>query len=105
MHGMSGTQDARLEAQRTIKRAELTAYLCLPRKAIGPTMVHVGNKRVIDVLCCGEMKCIGSKAHDADLWITVWDKLNDFRAKDTWIKVEHVKARRTEKGKAANVTL
>ena len=51
------------------------------------------------------MKCIGSKAHDADLWIAVWDKLNNFRAKDIWIEVEHVKARRTEKGKAASVTL
>ena len=32
-------------------------------------------------------------------------KLNNFRAKDVWNEVEHVKSRRTEKGKAANVAL
>ena len=52
MHGMSGTQDAKLEAQRTIKRAELTAYLCLARKAIGPTMVHVDGSS----MCCAAEK-------------------------------------------------
>ena len=40
---MYGTLDAELEVQRTIKRAELIAFLCLLRKAIGPTMVHVDN--------------------------------------------------------------
>ena len=41
VHGVYGTLDVELEVQRTIKRAELTAFLCLSRKAIGPTMVHV----------------------------------------------------------------
>ena len=41
MHGMHGTLVAGLEVQRTIKRTELTAFLCLLRKAFGPTMVHV----------------------------------------------------------------
>ena len=34
--------------QRTINRAELTAFLCLPRKVIGPIKVHVDNKGIID---------------------------------------------------------
>ena len=38
----SGTMDAELEVQRTIKRAELTAFLCLPKKVVGPVHVHVG---------------------------------------------------------------
>ena len=71
MHGMYGTLDAVLEVQRTIKRAELAAFLGLFRTAIGPTMVHVDNKSVVDGLWRGEMKCIGPKAKDADLWIAI----------------------------------
>ena len=73
MHGMYGTLDAELEVQRTIKRAELTAFLCLPRKAVGPTMVHVDNKGIIQGLWRGETRCIGSRAKDADLWILIWE--------------------------------
>ena len=47
MHGMYGTLEAGLEVQRSVKRAELTAFLCLLRKVIGPTMVHVDNKGII----------------------------------------------------------
>ena len=47
MHGMYGTLDAELEVQRTIRRAKLTAFWCLLRRATGPTMVHVDNKGII----------------------------------------------------------
>ena len=50
MQGMYGTLDGGIEVQRTIKRAELTAFLCLLWKAIGPTMIHVDNKGIIDGL-------------------------------------------------------
>ena len=40
MHSMYGTLDAELEVQRTIQRAELTAFLCLT--------AHVENKGIID---------------------------------------------------------
>ena len=36
LHGMYGSMEAVLEVQRTIKRAELTANLCLLKKVIGP---------------------------------------------------------------------
>ena len=39
------TLEAELEVQRTIKRAELTAFLCLLGKAIVPTMVYVDQER------------------------------------------------------------
>ena len=39
--------EAEFEVQRTVKRAELTALLCLLRKVIGPIEVLVGNKRNI----------------------------------------------------------
>ena len=34
----------KLEILRPIKRAEITAFLSLVRKAVGLTMVHVDNK-------------------------------------------------------------
>ena len=50
MHGMYGTLDAVLEVQRTIKRAERTAFFGLLRTAIGPTTVHVDTQGNIDGL-------------------------------------------------------
>ena len=80
-----------------IRRAKRTAFLCLLRKAIGSTMVHVDNKGIIDGLWKREMTCIGPKAKDADLWIAIWEELNNFRAKKMLLGVEHVEAHRTEK--------
>ena len=39
-----------------------------PQKALGPAMVHVDNRGITDGLCGGEMKCMGPRAKDADLW-------------------------------------
>ena len=50
---------------------------CAPRKAVGSTMVHVDDKGIIDGLWKGEMKCIGPRAPDADLWIAIWEELSD----------------------------
>ena len=58
MHGMYRTLEAELEVQLTIKRAELTAFLCLFRKAVGPTMLHVDNKGIMDGLWRAEMRYI-----------------------------------------------
>ena len=58
--------DAELEVQRTIKRAEVTAFLCLLKKVVGPIKVHVDNKGIINGLWRGERKCIDPKAGDAD---------------------------------------
>ena len=75
MHGMCGTLDAELEVRRTIERAELTAFLCLLRRAISLAMVHVDKKGIIDGLWRGEMRCIGPRAKDADLWILIWEEV------------------------------
>ena len=45
LHGMHGSMEAEYEVQRTIKRAELMAFLCLLRKVCGPI-----NKGIIDGL-------------------------------------------------------
>ena len=71
LHGMYGSMEADFEAQRTIKRAELTAFLCLLRKVSGPIKVHVDNKGIIDGFRKGEKECIKPRAGDADLWIKV----------------------------------
>ena len=97
MHRVYGTLDAELEVQRTIKRAELTSFLCLLRKAIGPTVVHVDNKVIIDGLWRGEMKCIGAKAKDADLWILIWKEVHRVHQEGILVEVEHVKAHRSKK--------
>ena len=54
LHGMCGSVEAEVEVQRTIKRAELTAFLCFLRKVNGPIKVHVDNKGIIDGLRKGE---------------------------------------------------
>ena len=97
MHEMYGTLDAEPEVQSTIKRTELTACLCLFGKAIGPTMVHVDNKGIIDGLWKGEMRCIGPRANDADLWISIWEELHRYHQEGILLEVEHVKAHRTKK--------
>ena len=50
LHVMYGSMEAEYEVQRTIKRAELTAFLCFLRKVCGPIKVHEDNKGIIDGL-------------------------------------------------------
>ena len=50
LRGMHGTLDTELEVQRTIKRAELTAFLCFRREMVGPTTAHVDNRGISDGL-------------------------------------------------------
>ena len=50
---MYGTLDAEFEVQRTIKRAELTAFFCLFRKLVGPTTAHLENTQE-SFMGCGE---------------------------------------------------
>ena len=56
MGPLHGSIEAEFEVQRTIKRAELTAFLCLLRKVCGPIKVHVDNKGKIDGLQKGRQK-------------------------------------------------
>ena len=55
------------------------------------------NEGIIDGLWRGEMKCIGPKAKDADLWIAIGEELNKLRSKE--VLIEHVQAHRNEKEK------
>ena len=69
LHGMYGSMDTELEVQRTIKRAELTAFFFLLKKVIGPIKVHVDNK------------C------DADLWVKIWEELHLLMSKEVLVEV------------------
>ena len=73
LHGMFGSMEAEYEVQRTIKRAEFTAFLCLLRKVCGPKKVHVDNKGIIDGLRKDGKECIKPGTGDADLWIKIWE--------------------------------
>ena len=61
---MYGSIEAELEIQRTIKRAELVALVCLSKKVVGAIKVHVDNKGIIDGLRKGEKDCIKPRAGD-----------------------------------------
>ena len=61
------------EVQPTMKRAELTAFLCLLKKVIGPIKVHVVNQGTIDGFRKGEKECIKPRAGDAGLWVKQWE--------------------------------
>ena len=91
--------EAEYEVQRTIKRAELTAFLCLLKKVIGPINVHVYNKGIIDGLRQGEKECIKPRAGDTDLWKKTWEEIHSPVDKCISVQVEHVKAHRTKKEK------
>ena len=47
LRGMCGSVEAEYEVQRTITRAELTAFECILKKVIVPIKVHVDNKGII----------------------------------------------------------
>ena len=64
---------------------------------MSPTMVHVGNKGIIDGLWKSEKKCIGPRAKDADEWIMIWAEIHRVHQEDIPMEVEHVKAHRSKK--------
>ena len=76
--------EADYEVQRTIKRAELKAFLCLLSM-----WYHQGP---IVGLRKGEKECSKLRAGDADLWIKIWEALHELVKRGILVEVEHVKA-------------
>ena len=101
LHGMYGSMEAELEVQRTVKRAELTAFLCLLKIVIVPIKVHVDNQGIVDGLRRGERR------HQTKSWRCRFvdqkggKNCTVLTARDTTVEVEHVKAHRTKKEKKA----
>ena len=83
-HGMYGSMEAEVEGRRIIKRAEADGpfYVCFLKRVIGPTKVHVDNKRIMDGLPKGQGNCIKSRAGDADLLIKIWEELHRLAKKE-----------------------
>ena len=50
MRCLHGTMEVWLKVQRTVNRAELTAFLYLLKGTIGPTTAHLDNKGIIGVV-------------------------------------------------------
>ena len=77
-HGMHGSMEAPFwKVQRTIKRAQKTAFSCLLRKVSGPIKVHVDNKGILDGLRRGLKNMFKPRAGDADLWTKIREELHE----------------------------
>ena len=81
LYTMYGFMEAEHEVQCTIKREELTAFLCFLRKVCGHMKVRVDNKGIIDGSRKGEKECIKPIAGDADLWIKNWEEFHELLKK------------------------
>ena len=91
--------EAEFEVQRTVKRAELTAFSCLLNRVIGPIKVYVDIKGSIDGLRRGERECIKPTAGDADLWIKILGRTALFGGTGILVEVQHVKKHITRRKK------
>ena len=98
MHGMYGSMDAAFEVQRTIKRAELTAFFVSSQKKLLALRRCMSITRG-SLMGCGKEEGHASirKAGDAGLWIKIWEELHLSTPKELLVEVEHVKAHRTGK--------
>ena len=97
LHGMYGSMEAEYEVQRTIKMADLTAFMLSRRSDWA--QVHVDNKGITDGLRKGEKECTEPRAGGADLWIKIWEELHELVKRGILVEVEHVKAHRPKEEK------
>ena len=80
--------EAEYEVQRTIKRAELTAFF----------IPSFDNKGIIDGLRKGE-RVYQAKSEKCRLWIKIWGELHELVKRSILVEVEHVKAHRSKEEK------
>ena len=88
LRGMYGSMEAEYEVQRIIKRADLWTHE-------GPCGQEGNNLW----LRKGENDCVKPGAGDPDLWINIWEELNELVKIGILEEVAHVKAHRTKKEK------
>ena len=72
---------AELEVQRTVRRAEMWAFTMALSCLTGSATIHTYNIGILDVLSRGEEGCAGPKEKDADLWINIWELLEECMGK------------------------
>ena len=93
---------------------EARGHNCTPLSALSPAWeqellflfmtFHTAN--AFDIVCPktvnndgmwrGEMKCIGPRARNADLWILIWEEQHRVHQEGILVEVEHVKAHRSK---------
>ena len=98
LHGMYGSVEAEFGVQRTIKRAELTAFLCLSRKLLDPSKCTWTSQEL--QMGFGEEK--GNALIPKLVMRTcgkIWEELHLLTSEEILVEVEHVKAHRTKKDK------
>ena len=81
----------------TIKRAELTAFLCLLKKVTGPIKVHVDNKGVIDGLRKEKRNASSQEREMQNYGKNIWEEIHGLVERGILVEAEHVKAHRTKK--------
>ena len=65
----------------------------------------VDNKGIIDGLGRGELKYIGPKAKDGELWMLIWEKVRTIHQEGTLLEVEGASLKGREAGNVALRTL
>ena len=83
MHGMCGTLDSAFAVQRTIKRAELTGFLCVcaEEQLVLPQLVWKRKESSMALERRNAMHW--PKAKDADLWIPIWEEVRRIHPEGT----------------------
>ena len=88
LHGMYGSMESEFEVQRTVERADQTAFLCLQES----DWTHQATTQEL-LMGCGEEKINILSIRK------FWEELHRLVARDIVVEVEHVKAHRTKKDK------
>ena len=100
MHGYFGPFEGGVEVQRRIKRADMRALWVALRGLCAPATIHTDSMGILNGLHREEKMCIAPRAEEADLWIGLWEGVEEVRDRDVRLDVMHVKADRTQKEKA-----
>ena len=69
------------------------------RGLCAPATIHTDSMGILNGLHRGEKMCIAPRAEEADLWIGLWEGVEEVRDRDIRLDVMHVKAHRTQKKK------
>jgi len=75
-HYARGPLPVQLPVQRTIKRAELWAFLHAMRYVVPPMVFHTDHKGILDGILRGKQWCCHSRRPCADVWRRIWQLLD-----------------------------
>ena len=93
-HHARGLLPVQLPVQRTIKRAELWAFLHALRYVVPPMVFHTDHQGILDGVLRGKRWCCHSQRPCADVWLKIWHILDQhvLGCRTTGIIVAKVKA-------------